>query len=69
MFEELPVSKLSLHVGHIPHPTLDDAAGAQLLQSVQDLGLLQPLFVSDEGTGKFLIIDGHAASFALRNFR
>ena len=37
MFKEVPVSALFLHVGHIPHPTLDDAASEQLLQSVIDL--------------------------------
>jgi len=28
MIKEVPVSALLLQVGHIPHPTLGDAAGA-----------------------------------------
>jgi hypothetical protein len=69
MFKEVPVSALFLHVGHIPHPTLDDAASEQLLQSVQELGLLQPLLVSEEGAGRFLIIDGARRFLCARELR
>jgi hypothetical protein len=58
MIKEVPVSALLLQAGHVPRPTLEDAAGEQLQRSVQELGLLQPLLVSEEGSGRFLIIDG-----------
>ena len=70
MIKEVPLSALFLQVGHIPHPTLDNAAGEQLLRSVQQLGLLQPLLVSkEEGSDRFLIIDGARRFLCARELR
>lgn len=58
MVKEIPLSALQIHPDHIPFPTIDDPDGQQLLRTVQDLGILQPLLVSETGPGTFLIIDG-----------
>lgn len=57
-FKELPLSALHIHVDHIPGPTLDNREGEQLLVSVQSLGILQALLVTEIAPGEYLIIDG-----------
>ncbi len=57
-FKELPLSALHIHVDHIPGPTLDNLEGDQLLLSVETLGILQALLVSERGHDEYLIIDG-----------
>jgi ParB-like chromosome segregation protein Spo0J len=58
MFKDLSPSILNLHIDHIPSPSLDNNAGMELLHSVEELGILVPLLVTERAPDDYLIIDG-----------